>query len=238
MLIAYVDESFSEGHYFMGALVLAPKAADQLARKLHDLMGEVAIENPGQISRGEEFHGSDLWGGKGVWRGIEKGERYRLALVARAVDIILSTDVTILLQGIDIKLLSQRYSLPESPHKLALTFLIEKIDRHFEKVAAYGLVICDHVGSPSEDSRYRKDFLDLQINGTGGNFPRKISRVVDTLHFVKSRESRLIQAIDLIVFIHRRRTVHRSLQPNEKAFLDSLWGKIQEKVSYNRTWSP
>lgn len=61
--------------------------------------------------------------------------------------------------------MAQRYSLPESPHKLALTFLIEKVDRHFERAATYGLVICDHVGSPSEDSRYRKDFLELQLNG-------------------------------------------------------------------------
>ena len=238
MLIAYVDESFSEGHYFMGALVLAPKDVGQLARNLHDLMEEVARENLGQINRNEEFHGSDLWGGKGVWRGIEKGERYRFAVVDRAVEIIINIDLTIFLQGIDIKLLTQRYSLPESPHKLALTFLIEKVDRHFEKAATYGLVICDHVGSPSEDSRYRKDFLDLQLNGTGGNFPRKICRIVDTLHFVKSKESRLVQAIDLIVFIHRRRTVHRTLQQSERVFLDYLWDKIQARVSYNRTWSP
>lgn len=62
MLIAYIDESFSEGHYFMGALVLASKDVDQLARKMHDLMREVASENPGRINGSAEFHGSDLWG--------------------------------------------------------------------------------------------------------------------------------------------------------------------------------
>lgn len=222
----------------MGALVLAPKDVDQLARKMHDLMQEVASENPGRINGSAEFHGSDLWGGKGIWRNLERGERYRFALADRAIEIITSTDLTILLQGIDRKLLVQRYSLPESPHKLALTFLIEKIDRHFENAGTYGLVICDHVGSSSEDAQYRKDFLELQMSGTGGNSPRKISRVVDTLHFVQSKESRLIQAMDLVVFIHRRRMVHRTLKPNEKVFLDYLWGKIQAKVSYNHIWSP
>ncbi len=58
------------------------------------------------------------------------------------------------------------------------------------------------------------------------------------LHFAPSRDSRLLQAADLIAFLYRRRTTH--VEPDARAVRanDQLWALIAPKVAHDWTWRP
>ena len=98
-----------------------------------------------------------------------------------------------------------------------------------------GLIICDETGSRSEDNKLRTLLKEWRTEGTGGHFPRYLESIADTLHFVPSKESRIVQAIDLITFVHQRLTVTRYPGELEGAVLSQLWREIENKVVINRT---
>ena len=222
----------------MGALLIEPENARLLELALDQLMATISAEQNSAIHPREEFHGTDLFSGKGIWREITKGERYINSVLDRAFQALSSIEFSILLQGVDKKRLEDRYSLPEDPHCLALKFLIEKIDRKLEDFNSFGIIICDETGSALEKNAYRELLREIQVHGTGGPYSRKIVRIVDTLHFVSSNKSRGIQAIDLITFLHRRIAVHTHARNPEVEFTKMLWDRVRDKVVYQRTWAP
>ena len=222
----------------MGALLIKPENVRILEMALDQLMAVISSEHNSAILPSEEFHGTDLFSRKGIWREIAKGERYINSVLDRAFQVLSSIEFSILLQGVDKKRLEDRYSLPDDPHRLALKFLIEKIDRKLEDFDSFGIIICDETGSALEKDTYRELLREIQVHGTGGPYARKIVRVVDTLHFVSSKKSRSIQAIDLITFLHRRISVHTHASDAESQFTRMLWDRVRDKVVYQRTWAP
>lgn len=201
-------------------------------------MDNIASFHQGTIVSSQEFHGTDLWTGKDSWRNISDGVRYRYWIYEKVINSIVECKASIFLQGLDLNSQNACYTAPEPPHDFVLKCLLEKADRYFEQQGSFGLAICDEIGSKAEMSYQRNNFRSLQKHGTGGISPRKISRIVDTLHFVSSKESRLIQAIDLVVFLHRRRLVHRFKKESERDEVDRLWSLLRPQVLYNRIWRP
>lgn len=222
----------------MGVLLIKPENVRLLELALDQLMAVISAEHNSAILPSEEFHGTDLFSGKGIWREITKGERYRNSVLDRAFDVLSGVEFSIILQGVDKKRLKDRYSLPDDPRRLALKFLIEKIDRKLEEFDSFGIIICDETGSALEKDAYRELLREIQVYDTGGAYARKIVRIVDTLHFVSSKKSRGIQAIDLITFLHRRISVHTQASDAENLFTRMLWEKVRHKVVYQRTWVP
>jgi hypothetical protein len=69
----------------------------------------------------------------------------------------------------------------------------------------YALVIADEVDG---QAKHRADLSSYRDVGTTGYRHRKLTRIVDTLHFAPSRASRLVQAADVITIL-----VQASLHP-------------------------
>ena len=62
----------------------------------------------------------------------------------------------------------------------------------------YVLVIADEVDG---QARHHADLSSYREVGTTGYRHRKLTRIVDTLHFAPSHASRLVQAADVITFL-------------------------------------
>jgi hypothetical protein len=232
MRIAYLDESFTPGYYFIGAALVTPHVADLVTQSLNNLMRLVSQDHPNVFSENDEFRGTQIWNGKGKWKNI--GDRYRYSVLIHAMQALSQLEIEIMLQGINRKQQEDRYFLPTPPHELALKYLLEQIDRNFHAKSTAGLVICDATSTPGEDSKYRNLFREWKISGTGGNFPRKLENIVDTLHFVPSHASRMIQAIDMITFVHQRISVTRHPSELEREVMNLLWRHIETRVVVQR----
>jgi len=66
-----------------------------------------------------------------------------------------------------------------------------------------------------------------------------ITRIVDTLHFAPSSASRLVQAADLVVFMHNR--IESTLPDADKravAVNESLWRRIEKRIEHRYCWNP
>ncbi len=87
---------------------------------------------------------------------------------------------------------------------MALLYLLEEVDRRCE---AKGFptgsvqVICDKINIQAE---IQNSYLLARINSTRGWKPRKLQWLVDRLCFEDSKDYRLIQAVDLLLFAHCR----------------------------------
>ena len=222
----------------MGALIVKFDAYSRIEKSMHGMMQEIAKKYPDTFSEIDEFHGSEIFSGSQKWRGLNLGQRFRFSIFNDVFNCVASEDCTVIYQGIDTKRLTERYPLPENPHYLVLKFLLEKVDKHLAKNNEFGIVICDSNSSNADKARYRDMLREIRSIGTGGIFPHRITRIVDTLHFVDSSDSRGIQAIDMATFVHRRRSIHKNKSHDENIFLDSLWSLLEPITQQPFIWRP
>ena len=66
----------------------------------------------------------------------------------------------------------------------------------------------------------------------------KITQFVDTIHFVPSHSSRLLQAADLVAHLHRRRMTHVETDDRARRARDRMWSHLAPKVYHDLCWFP
>ena len=130
----------------------------------------------------------------------------------------------------------RRYTTLTPPHDVVLKHTLERVDEHAARRGLPILVMADEV--PGE-AHHQKDLGFYQRHGTTGDRSRKLSHIVDTIYFAPSSASRLLQAADLVAFLHHRVQVHgwgsdrRAAKANRM-----LWGHLESKVDHSGLWVP
>ncbi|WP_083853001.1 DUF3800 domain-containing protein [Saccharomonospora glauca] len=119
-----------------------------------------------------------------------------------------------------------------------MRWVLEDIDEYASDRGEYALVIADEPGQNSQQSQYRADLTGYRQFGTGGWRDRRITRVVDTLHFAPSLSSRLVQASDLVAFLRHRISTKVDGDPRAIRANTRLWERLAGRIHYFRTWSP
>lgn len=236
MLLAYIDESHDRSTYWLVGLVCPEDTIAPLTYALDAVVQKAANAYVG-ISPRAELHGHDLFHGKRDWSALEKMPRARIGVYNDAFAVIADHPVDVLLRGVDLKGLRTRYVVPRHPHDVTLEHLLERLDentahRHHGQPL---LVIADDI---DRTDVHRRNLWRFQRMATSGYRSRRLTHIVDTLHFVPSEASRLVQAADLIAFLKRRRyaeldTDDRALRANER-----LWQRIQPRIVHEHCWLP
>ncbi|MFG2076999.1 DUF3800 domain-containing protein [Nonomuraea maritima] len=234
VLLSYVDESYSSDRYYMAALLVPDDQAIPLTRALDEVVLK-AWNSYGRIQRDAELHGTDLLHGKKDWEPLHGLVRARIGVFNDAFQAIAEHDVAIIIRGMDSKRQRARYATPYPPHQVVLSHLLERIHDHAAERDEYALIIADEGGQQGE---YRKDLRDYQTTGTGGWRDRKLERIVDTLHFAPSHASRLIQAADLVAFLHRRIQTGEDKNEQARRASESLWERIKKRIVHEQCWYP
>ena len=232
MLLCYVDESYTRDHYFLAALACPDDQASSLTAALDDVVARAAADFEG-LHPGVELHGYDMMQAKGEWAPLAKLTRARTRVYDRAMAAIGDHRVHVLVQGIH----RCRNLVARHPHSLALAYLLEHVDEHAARLGQRALVIADEPGQHDQQNEFRNDLLHYRRVGTGGWNSRKIDRIVDTLHFAPSKASRLVQASDLIAFLHHRMQTKPDADPRAARANGKLWSRLGDRVEIH-TWSP
>ncbi|MFC0862432.1 DUF3800 domain-containing protein [Sphaerimonospora cavernae] len=233
MLLAYVDESYTRDRYYMAALLVPDHQAVSLARALDEVVVEASRVYG--ITPSAELHGTDLLHGNRDWEPIKKMPRARIGVYHAAFQAIADHEVAIILRGVCSDLLRRRYATPYPPHQHVLAHLLERVDDYAKAVDQHVLVIADEVGQQGE---YRQDLRTYQTVGTNGWRARRLEQIVDTLHFTPSHSSRLIQAADLLAFLHHR--IQAVAPQDERAMRanEALWQRIAGRIVHQHCWTP
>lgn len=235
MFLTYVDESHSRGLYFLVAL-LCP---DTEANSLSDALDQVILKAGrvhGKLAPETELHGYDIFQGKQAWSELSDKPRARIAVYGDALQAIAEHDVKVIISGVDLVRLKQRYGRNAEPaHSIVLSHLLERIDEYAKPRGELALIISDECDGQDD---YRRDLRRYRSEGTWGYKARKITTVVDTMHFASSEASRLVQAADLIAFLHHRIESGNDKDPRAKRANARLYERIQPKIVHVRTWFP
>jgi hypothetical protein len=157
-----------------------------------------------------EFHGGDIFQGRGDCSRLPVAQR--VLLYAELLSLVRTYNCSIFVQGIDKAGLrtyaAGRAEPPVHPHKLAFTYLLERIDEALERAQPdsgplYGLVVADE--QKEMDREIVQRFADWRDSGKKfGHRARELRYLLDTIHYVPSHDSWLIQLVDCVAYIRSR----------------------------------
>jgi Protein of unknown function (DUF3800) len=225
--VAYMDETHNADSYWICGVVVP---IDHIVRTKAALT-EVAEEAAKAYGLGvlcPELHGYELFQGEGEFS--ELFPRARVDVYSKALDALAAADPVIILRGVrrpNIRMMN--------PHRLAWRYAIESVDE-FGGAGPILVVADEHAET---ESALRGDIRSYRSSGTGGWKPRTIVNVLPGLRFLDSRTSTLLQAADLVVFLHQRRfNIERERDARSQKARESLWAKVAPFVAVQRLWEP
>lgn len=227
----YIDETGSSGRAAKRQPYLTVAAAivdETMVQQLRAGLQSVASDHLQWVPSEFELHGHEIWGGKGYWTGKAYDEL--IAAYEAAMAMLDVCDIDIAHASIDKAALHRRYDgvADDNAYRLALQFLLEKVDAYGSSLK---ILIADE--AKEQEVRAVKMVQGMQNWSWGGEVPgRQLKTIVDSLHFVSSRDSAGVQIADLVVFVLQRRR-RKEAHPNAQAAINRLSSLVD---AHTRTW--
>lgn len=227
MQLIYLDESECQQYntYFVGAIVASPKVTHELIGSM-DKLGLDLADRFGVPERAE-FHGHAILDGSEDWSKMAGMKSACIDVFERAIDIITSFDLQVCIRGLDVKAQKARYTKIYPPHQVCLEQVIQRLHSPLYRESDYAILFADehHL-----DRRLRGQLRRWQEFGTESPYMRtRPTNFLDTIHFTPSSESRMIQAIDLVLyyfqrkyFVEKRAAEGKAMHPKEAALMGRL----------------
>ena len=204
MKLIYLDEAGNTGSkadpdqsiHMIGSLIVDQAHVrpieirlNGLAERCRDLIRAAGRPTP---SDPIEFHGTDLFGGRGAFKPISP--EARIALCEDIVAACRDGEAAFGHCAVD------KMKLPGGhPHMRCFQFTLERLQDYLSRKGELGLLIADEHRELEEeiiqDLAFSKEFT------TGWGYrPTVIENIIDTVHFVKSKHNRLVQACDVLTY--------------------------------------
>jgi hypothetical protein len=202
-----------------------------------------------------ELHGADVFSGRGECQGMPPANRVQL--YGEILGLAAKHGCVLFVQGIHKQRHKERARergyAPHHPHRLGFMYLLERIDDWLESrqphadlfeaaSAEYGLIIADEQKEVHRQIVAR--FAYWKDSGTDFLSGRELKWLVDTVHYVPSHDSWLIQLVDCVAYIRSR--FHRVLSHKgadqgkysaSEAAVARLWrDHCQALVATNYMW--
>lgn len=232
MLLAYIDESYDREEYWLTALVVPDAVALQLQNKFDDIVRDATLEFGVPLTA--ELHGHPLLHAKEAWEPMKKQVRARINIYQAAFRAIADCEgIQIVMAGIDIVRLNRRYTEPPHPHHEALDQLTQSVNALAAERDMDFLAIADEV---DQSDTLRASYWDMQRLDTMSRYGGKLERAVDALHFAPSQHSRLLQAADLVSYLHFRIRRTPDVDPRSAKVSGQLWDIVDHHVTKKTVW--
>lgn len=180
-----------------------------------------------------ELHGHEIFHAGGTWSGVPV--RARVGVFDDVVEAVAGQNVQVIARAMDVVGQRARYSAAEPPHSVVLQHLLERVDECVTSLGTYALVIADETDG---QAKHRTDLSSYREVGTIGYRHRKLTRIVDTLHFAPSSSSRLVQAADVITFLYRRVFTHHETDQRSRRAKIRMWDRLVPRVHHQLCWFP
>jgi hypothetical protein len=163
-----------------------------------------------------------MWHGTGGWAKGSIDER--VAAYEAALSVLRTCSIEVIARGANLERFERRYGGTD-PHRWEFRNLLERFNERLISRNEFGLVIAD------QQHEYREllqaDVAEAKEIGTGGYRNQKLTRVVDTAHFVDSKLSRTTQLADVVGFILRRRaSIPQERDIRVEAIMQRLWNSV------------
>lgn len=199
MHLIYIDESGNTGtrkdpdqpiHLIAGLIV--PEGD---IRAIEDAVEGVMRRHFAVLSTDPDFelHGADLFSGNGAFKGVPPIDR--ITAIHEVLDMLAGTGAKVIWAAVD----KMRQPSSWHPHQLAFLFLVERIEDYLRPQETLGLLIADEC--KEVEDRLIENLRKYKKTNTGWGWrPTPIKQIVDSIHFVQSKNNLLIQCVDIIAY--------------------------------------
>ena len=203
MQLIYIDELGNTGDrkdpdqpiHLIGGIIAHESKIREIERRVDEISARHFRDRVHE--EGFEWHGVDLFKGQGFFKGVDPA--VRIAAIGDLLTALEAQEVRIGWVAVD----KMRMYADRHPHRVAFILFLERLELHLQKTAELGLVVADE---NKEIEQRLIDDLDLYKRSTTGFGwrPMRINQVVDSLHFVQSKNNRLIQCADVVAYFALR----------------------------------
>lgn len=194
MYLTYFDEvKYQKGvqpYYWLGGIMVNAGLVAELEAQVNALSTECF--GTARLENGTEFHAKDIFHGKNNFKGWDAAKR--IDILQRLARVIDRHDE---IYKIPIRLEPARMVASDPEHK-AFMFLVERVQMQLRQLDSIGMLSGDHEKSMVSASTY--NFSRFRENGTDYQFGHTIDRLIDTVHFMHSHHSRILQLADVYMY--------------------------------------
>lgn len=220
----HVDESVDGRHHFHGGVLAEARDAAAAANELDTIVEDA--NDAGMCKWGAELHAADLFSARNGWKGSVDD---RAAVFRKALEVLAPHNIEVIAHGANLRAMRKRYGNGFDPYRWEFSNLLERLNERLRVRDEYAVVIADHHAKHRD--QIQKDVIASRSYGTGGYRHQKLTRIVDTAHFVDSRLSRMTQLADLVVFtLRRRETVPTEADRRAEALQAELFRLVHEAI--------
>lgn len=202
MHLCYFDENKhgpDHPHFFIGGLLIP----DKKALDFENTLSQIAFNFFGarSLTRDNEFHGKELFHGKGNARGRKLEDRVQV--FQDVATFVINNQIPVRMVCIDVERHKNKYQYPMPAYRLGLMLILERFSEYLDKADDLGLVFGDY--EADEVTGAVVDFSEYKNQGkTPMYFGRPLGRLLDTVYFTQSHHSRFLQVADLLVYMAGR----------------------------------
>lgn len=224
MHLCYFDENKhgpDSPHFFIGGLLIP----DKKALDFENTLNQIAFNFFGARSliQANEFHGKELFHGKGNAKGRKLEERVQV--FQDVATFVTNNQIPVRMVCIDVERHKNKYQYPMPAYRLGLMLILERFSEYLDQVDDLGLVFGDY--EADEMTGAVVDFSEYKNQGkTPMYFGRPLGRLLDTVYFTQSHHSRFLQVADLLVYMAGR-------YENRDGILDR-WHEQQVKAAWEK----
>ncbi len=238
MQLVYIDETGAArtaGSKSQPCLILAAVMVDEdKVRLLGAAMNTIATDHLGWLPHDFEFHGYEIWHGRGYWK--DKSYDELLAVFEAVISLLDTLGLSVAYSRINKANLHSKYNgaADGNAYRLALQFLLEKIDG---LCGPNRIVIADE--SKQEILMAKKMVKAMQEDGWGEVPGAKLATIIDALHFVQSHDSPGVQMADMVAYVLQRATQGSGNHPNAVTSLARMSALVSDHTTtYRMEWPP
>ncbi len=228
-LTAFLDESYDPHYYWICSVISEASDSVRLSNDLDSIASGIAAAC--DMEKVPEMHAHEVFQGKGVWKLDPHLKKYRGDFLTQFCNLIASSNLTLILQGIDRDKHTHRYSDPLPPHEVLMMYSLERINEHARKQDSSVHVIADHIHM---QGALQKNLNSYRNHSTWGYKAQRLDRVT-SLEFAKSHDYRLIQIADLVAYLARREYISRQ-QSSPERLTAYLWKIVLPNIKVWRIW--
>lgn len=226
MHLCYFDENKHgphNSHFFIGGLLIS----DKKALDFESTLNQIAFNFFGARSliQANEFHGKELFHGKGNAKGRKLEERVRV--FQDVATFVTDNQIPVRMVCINVERHQLKYKYPAPPYRLGLMLILERFSEYLDQEDDLGLVFGDY--EADEVTGAVVDFSEYKNQGrTPMYFGRPLGRLLDTVYFTQSHHSRFLQVADLLVYMAGRYENNNNVPDRwHEQHVKAAWEKIK-----------
>lgn len=246
MYLAYLDDSDTKdktAKWQVMAAVMLPDYVFNVSELMLSFVIQTVIPEE-KLDNFEEFHASELFGGYGVFEGIDQQKRH--SAIDSLLEVIISANMHIAYGAVDLDFLRAQDYRSASPQDMAFRSCVKGIQnwlsdqgmQNFQKAdlasgeaweSPIALLIADN-GDKKDSAEMQRSFREIRKRlKHPHNFGGGSAHFIDDMYFGDSKFSLGIQLADLCAFL-----IAKHLE--KRADAEGFYQKIADKIVFSKTY--